>query len=186
MSVTIFQGNRRIAAGTRAEAVETLRRLEAPPSGDGFRVFDDRTGQAIDLDLTDAGADSAAASPPRARPPRRGRPKLGVVSKEVTLLPRHWAWLSTQRGGASATLRRLVDMARKEAEGSDRVRAARDAAYHFLNEMAGGRPGYESALRALYAGDAAGFAAAMSAWPADVAAHAAALAADGLGAEGVG
>ncbi len=119
----------------------------------------------------------------RRRPPApapaargRGRPQLGVVAREVTLLPRHWEWLASQPGGASAALRRLVDGARRTPDPRDAARAAQERAYRFLNAMAGNLPGYEEALRALFAGKAESFQAALGRWPPDIAAHAALLA----------
>ncbi|WP_428990320.1 DUF2239 family protein [Methylocapsa aurea] len=106
----------------------------------------------------------------------RGRPKLGVVAREITLLPRHWDWLAAQPGGASAALRRLVETARREGGTDGRQRAAREAAYRFLSAVAGDLPGYEEALRALFSGDAARFEAQMTEWPKDVRAYALRLA----------
>lgn len=119
----------------------------------GVLVFDDRTGRVVDLDPRDW------VAPP---PPRRGRPKLGVVAREVTLLKRHWDWLGSQPGGASATIRRLVEAARA-AEGGAAER--RDACWRAMNALAGDLPGFEEASRALYAGDLAGFAARVEDWP---------------------
>ena len=106
----------------------------------------------------------------------RGRPKLGVVAREITLLPRHWDWLAAQPGGASATLRRLVENAKRDGGAEGRRRAAREAAYRFLSAVAGNLPGYEEALRALFAGDAARFETQMADWPKDVRAYALRLA----------
>jgi hypothetical protein len=106
-----------------------------------------------------------------------GRPKLGVVAREVTLLPRHWEWLGAQPGGASVALRRLVEDARRGSADADRVRRAREAAYRFMSAMAGNEPGFEEATRALFAGDAERYEATTAAWPADVRAHARRLAA---------
>jgi hypothetical protein len=105
-----------------------------------------------------------------------GRPRLGVVAREVTLLPRHWEWLSEQPGGASVTLRKLVEEARRSTAGETRVRKAREACYRFMNTVAGNEPGFEEALRALYAGDSARFAALTEGWPVDVRDHATRLA----------
>jgi hypothetical protein len=91
-----------------------------------------------------------------------------VVSKEVTLLPRHWAWLAAQRGGASATLRRLVDRARRQGAAEDRVCTAQDATYRFLSALAGDLPGFEEAIRALYRSDGAAFEKRSAAWPDDL------------------
>ncbi|WP_154585104.1 DUF2239 family protein, partial [Bordetella pertussis] len=111
-----------------------------------------------------------------ARPRGRGRPRLGVVAREVTLLPRHWDWLAGQPGGASVALRKLVEQARREHAGADALRRGRDAAYTFMSAAAGNLPGFEEAVRALYAGDAERLAAHMAGWPADVRAYALRLA----------
>ena len=103
-----------------------------------------------------------------------------MVAREVTLLPRHWAWLNAQPGGASVALRKLVEMARRDHEESDRVRRSQEAAYRFMSVMAGDEPGFEEAARALFAGDAERFRANSTAWPPAVAAYAADLAADAL------
>jgi hypothetical protein len=142
-------------------------------------VFDDVTGQQIDLDTRGSDAEVRARYAPPEEPPRgRGRPKLGVVAREVTLLPRHWEWLNRQPGGASAALRALVDEARRESanETRARTRAAQGAAYAFMHAIAGNFPGFEEATRALFAGDRAGFEAEILHWPHDVRAHALRLA----------
>ena len=100
-----------------------------------------------------------------------GRPKLGVVAREVTLLPRHWEWLASQPGGASVALRKLVEAARRSCETRDRVRQASAVAYRFMSTMAGHEPGFEEASRALFAADQAGFEAFIAGWPVDVQAH---------------
>ena len=93
----------------------------------------------------------------RSAPRGPGRPKLGVVAREITLLPRHWDWLAQQPGGASVAIRKLVEEARRTGEDEDRLRQAREAAYRFMSVMAGNRPHYEDAIRALFAGDPAAF-----------------------------
>lgn len=100
-----------------------------------------------------------------------GRPKLGVVAREVTLLPRQWQWLSSQPGGASVTLRKLVEAARKANQGEDQKRRAREITYRFMSAMAGNEPGFEEATRALFANDKEKFASEIENWPADVSAH---------------
>ena len=103
--------------------------------------------------------------------PGPGRPKLGVVSKEVTLLPRHWEWLATQPGGASVTIRRLVDAARKQGDEPDRARRAREIAYRFMSAMAGNEVNFEEASRALFAGDEKRLADLIQGWPVDLRNH---------------
>ncbi|HEX5182057.1 MAG TPA: DUF2239 family protein [Allosphingosinicella sp.] len=156
-SVTAFFEDRIIARGSPRDVTHKVER-GWPNDQAAVRVFDDATGQPVDLDLWDAGR---AAEAPRGR----GRPRLGVVAREVTLLPRHWEWLARQPGGASAVLRRLIEEARKAIPGP---RAARDAAYHFLTAIGGDRPGYEEAVRALYRGETERFRALIANWPADV------------------
>jgi hypothetical protein len=109
-----------------------------------------------------------------------GRPKLGVVAREITLLPRHWEWLASQPGGASVALRKLVEHATRANAGKDRVRASQNAAYRFISVMAGDRVGFENTARALFAGDAAAFNRLVDAWPKDIRDYAKRLAADAL------
>lgn len=111
---------------------------------------------------------AAPASPSTSGP---GRPKLGVVAREVTLLPRHWAWLAAQPGGASVALRKLVDQARKSSESQDQRRLSQEASYRFMSAMAGSLDGFEEAARALFAGDRAGLAAWVAPWPQDIQSH---------------
>ena len=134
-------------------------------------LFEDQTGQQVDFELRGSVDEVLArALPARART-GPGRPKLGVVSREVSLLPRHWAWLEQQRNGASAALRRLVDEARKQDPGRQRARLAMDAANRFMSAMAGNLPGYEEACRALYAADREHFEDRIRNWPHDIRAH---------------
>src|SRR6201991_35067 len=183
-SFTAFLGPNRLASGRLAEvaiAVMKASKIAAAPS---VIIFDDTNGRPIDLDLRgterdvvarlpgaaascEAPADEAAASEPRGR----GRPKLGVVAREVTLLPRHWEWLSAQPGGASVALRKLVDEARRASGDRDRLRAARDAAYHFMSTMAGNLRNFEEASRALFADDNRKFTGLIASWPADIRDH---------------
>jgi uncharacterized protein len=167
-TLTAFAGFRRIACGPRAEVIAQLRARSARADAVPPFVFDDRTGDRLDLDLSER----AAALPADGHETRGvGRPKLGVVAREVTLLPRHWDWLSRQPGGASVALRRLVEEARHVHADRDARRAAREAAYRFMSAIAGDLPGFEEAARALFAGDRARFDGLVGAWPEDLAAH---------------
>jgi hypothetical protein len=181
---TAFCGFERIAAGPLLDvAVAAKERLDREP-GATLLVFDDETGRQIELDLRGSAADVARRlrrtgdRDQPAVPRSAGRPKLGVVAREVTLLPRHWEWLSQQPGGASVALRKLVEEARRTNAGRDRVRNAQEVAYRFTSAIAGDLPGYEEATRALFAGDRARFEANIEAWPADVGGYARKLAAD--------
>lgn len=164
-TLTAFAGETWIATGDEDEVRAALNAMGE--DAQNILLFDDATGRQTDIDLR-----GSALEAPR----RRGRPRLGVQPREVTLLPRHWDWLAAQPGGASATLRRLVETARKEGADKPSPRAAMDAAYHFLTVMAGDRPGYEDAMRALYAKDKDAFEVACVSWPRAIRDHGVALA----------
>ena len=176
-SWTLFAGEQRLAAGAPAEvAAAAHAAIQADHEGPVL-AFDDATGRVVDLDLRGSAAEVAARYTPVAEAPRpRGRPKLGVTAREVTLLPRHWEWLAAQPGGASVTLRKLVEQARRADDGASARKGRQEAAYRFMASMAGDLPGYEEALRALFAEDQAGFEAQIARWPSDVADHARRLA----------
>jgi uncharacterized protein len=151
MSHTAFSGFDHIASGSLAECYAVGKKVP------GTLIFDQETGRVVDID---------PRSPPGEEAVRPGRPKLGVVAREVTLLPRHWDWLATQPGGASVALRRLVEDARSNPKML--MRAARDSVYRFATGLVGNAPGYEEAIRALYAGQREEFIAHIEAWPPDI------------------
>lgn len=166
MTCTAFDGHRQIAAGSPIEVALAVKIALDQGAAGPMLSFDDETGRVVDFDLRGSPQEIAA----RLEPPRgRGRPKLGVTAREVTLLPRHWEWLATQPGGASVTLRRLIDEARRRDDGQ--ARARRDAAYRFMSAIAGDLPGFEEAARALFAGDGEKLRRQMAAWPADLCRH---------------
>src|SRR6201988_2561004 len=177
---TAFEGQRCLISGTLAEVALAVKR--AGQAAFPIIIFSDASGRSLDLDLRGSDEEIIARLPRTAPPPPepdaasneprgRGRPKLGVVAREVTLLPRHWEWLNVQRGGASVALRKLVDEARRVSGDRDRERAAREAAYRFMSAMAGNLPGFEEASRALFAEDRRSFARLIAAWPADIRDH---------------
>ncbi|MBI1180636.1 MAG: DUF2239 family protein [Alphaproteobacteria bacterium] len=183
---TAFNGTVRIATGDLTwVAMMAKETVERDPEA-AILVFDNHTSRVVEVDLRGTRDDvlRRLAAPPKAKPapeeePHRGpgRPRLGVVSREVTLLPRHWEWLSSQPGGASVTLRRLVDEARRTAGQRDRTREAQETAYRFMSAMAGDEAGFEEATRALFASDLRRFGRETENWPVDVRDHAYALAA---------
>ncbi|MGZ6016367.1 MAG: DUF2239 family protein [Phenylobacterium sp.] len=177
---TAFDGQRRIASGPLAEVAVAARRATGDGSKGPVLIFDDATGHVVDVDLRGGEDEVRRRLTP---PPLRGRPKLGVVPREVTLLPRHWDWLASQPGGASVALRKLVEEARRTHAKRDRIRQAQDAAYRFISAMAGDLPGFEEASRALFAGNAERFYEETARWPADVREHARQLAFEGRGGE---
>ena len=182
-----FDGDRRIASGDLREVARAARRTLDRRDDASILVFDDASSAPVEIDfrgtveevfarLPGLAGDPVASNDAPSVPRGPGRPKLGVVAREVTLLPRHWDWLAQQPGGASVAIRRLVEQARRTGEDSDRLRQAQEAAYRFMSVMAGNRPHYEDAIRALFAGDPAGFDELIAGWPADVRDHVARLA----------
>ena len=181
---TAFVGHRRLASGRLAEVAISIKKTTKPTGTEPILIFDDTSGKSLDIDLrgTDEeilarlppsapNPETVTAEPPASEPRGRGRPRLGVVAREVTLLPRHWDWLAGQPGGASVALRKLVDEARRTGGDRDRHRAARDAAYHFMSAMAGNFKGFEEASRSLFADDRRRFGELVAAWPEDVRDH---------------
>jgi hypothetical protein len=173
---TAFVGTRQIVAGNPREVALSVKAFLDLNPGSSALVFDDATGQVIDLDLRGS-ADAAESfqAPAGARGP--GRPRLGVVAREVTLLPRHWEWLNLQPGGASVALRKLVEEARRANGERDRVRQSQEVTYRFLAAISGNEPGYEEVIRALFALDGSKFKTHMAHWPTDVSSYASTLAA---------
>src|SRR5471032_306479 len=151
MSYSAFSGFDHIASGSLPETYAACRHVP------DALIFDSQTGRVVDID---------PRFPPGDETVRPGRPRLGVVAREITLLPRHWDWLATQAGGASVVLRKLVEEASRNPKAQ--LRALQDAAYRFATTIAGNAPVYEEAIRALYAGHREEFAAHIEAWPPDV------------------
>jgi uncharacterized protein len=196
---TAFEGHRLLLSGPLVEVALAVKTALENGSPRTFLVFDDATGRVIDLDLRGSKAEIVnrlsrpvrqvggryASSPSKpaepvegeaSEPRGRGRPKLGVVAREVTLLPRQWEWLATQPGGASAVLRRLVEEAQRVGGSRQQRRAAQEAAYRFMMGIAGDLAGYEEGLRALFADDRSKLEQCIAAWPEDIKTYAIRLA----------
>lgn len=185
---TAFSGRKRIASGSLVQVALKAKEVLDRDERAQILIFDDFTSELIEVDFRGtpaqvakrlekmagaAGATEAAQPSPSELEARRpGRPKLGVVAREVTLLPRHWDWLATQPGGASVALRKLVEHARKANRDRDQLRRAQEAVYRFVSAMAGDEPGFEEAIRALFGGDPKRFSSMIQPWPADVRHHA--------------
>jgi uncharacterized protein len=187
-SYIAFEGDRCIASGDLRDVARAAKEALDRDKAASILVFDGWTSGPIDIDFRGSVEDvlarlpelpGAAATEDAAQPAPRGpgRPKLGVVAREVTLLPRHWEWLAQQSGGASVALRKLVEEARRANRDKDRIRQARETAYRFIAAMGENKPHYEEVARALFSGDAARFEAWTDSWPADVRDHARRLAA---------
>ena len=186
ISCTAFKGDECVASGNLLKVAGKVKEIFDQDERASLLIFNDDTSDLVEVDFRGTAEDvlkrmatrlaeeeTANLSPdrdPRSRP-GPGRPKLGVVSREVTLLPRHWEWLKRQPGGASVALRKLVEEARRKNSRKDRVRYAQEAAYKFMSAMAGNFPGYEEALRALFAGDSERFDNLIASWPVDIRDH---------------
>lgn len=174
-----FAGHRCVVSGDVLATIAGVMRYLGKHEGESVLIFEDGSGRQIDFDLRGTVeeaiarlAEHPAFAPPKDEGPRGpGRPKLGVVSREVSLLPRHWEWLEAEPGGASGALRRLVDEARKRGQGKQIARAAREAAGKAMWSLAGDLPNFEEASRALYARDQEKLAALIKKWPKDVKAY---------------
>jgi uncharacterized protein len=182
-----FEGERRISSGDLGHVARAAKQALDRHQDASILIFDGMTSAPVEIDfrgsiddvlarLPQAGLPAADDDVTATAPRGPGRPKLGVVAREVTLLPRHWDWLAQQKGGASVAIRKLVDDARRSGADNDRVRLAQEAAYRFMSAMAGNRPHYEDAIRALFAGDRGRFEKLIAGWPADVRDYALALA----------
>lgn len=194
---TAFEGSRVIASGDLEQVIVKVKEVIDKGKDEPVLIFDDLTSELIEADFRGTLADvimrlekpvtggvAAADEPTNAdRNTMRGpgRPKLGVVSREVTLLPRHWDWLNSQPGGASVALRKLVEEARRVHSGRDKVRRSQEVTYRFMSAMAGNLPGFEEAARALFAGNRERFDSLVDSWPPDVRDHARKLASVALG-----
>lgn len=93
-----------IARGSLPMVAVEVKRATDAGAPRAIQVFDAETSEPLDLDLSGTiddverrhqvdNASMHGQQPDDAGRPRpaRGRPRLGVVSREVTLLPRHWA-----------------------------------------------------------------------------------------------
>jgi hypothetical protein len=186
---TAFQDSRILLSGPLGEVAIAVKAASESGALETILVFDDTTGRVVDLDvrgtnaevlvrLSQSFAGGTRHAPPAgpSEPRGRGRPRLGVVGREVTLLPRHWEWLEAQPGGASVTLRKLVEAARRAGGAAHELRLTRERAYRFMSAMAGDMAGFEEATRALFAGDQTRFQQHAADWPEDVRAYASRLA----------
>lgn len=186
---TAFLDVKIVASGSLQHVVSTAKGTLSDKELTQLLIFDDSTGKPIDVDfrgkmdellerLGEQLGDPFGTDVNHQTTRRVGRPKLGVVSGEVTLLPRHWEWLKSQPGGASVTLRKLIDEARRAGEQQSSIRASQEATYNFMTAMAGDFNQYEEALRALYAGDSDRFYHLIEEWAPDIREHVMRLAAN--------
>lgn len=178
-SFIAFNGHHRIASGSLQTVALAVKRIIERGTASRILVFDDNTGRAVDIDTRGSDEEVCArfekqtfesneADIAAHKPRGRGRPKLGVISREVTMLPRHWEWLNAQPGGASVALRKLVEEARRIHSERDKRRKMQERAYNFMSAMAGNMSNFEEAIRALFAQDYLRLRELIEPWPEDV------------------
>jgi len=165
---TAFVGTDLVASGARDKVVKKLKSMFDEDHGTVFLVFEDQSGKAVDFDLSAKPGQASSGREAKADRTGPGRPRLGVVCREISLLPRHWEWLEQQPAGASAAIRRLVEEAIKRNPDEQQTRRATEATGRFITAVAGNLPGYEEASRALYARDPERFGAEIQQWPRDI------------------
>ncbi len=190
-SCTAFKDHRSVASGDLMQVARKVKEIIDQDEHASILIFEDVTSELVEVDFrgtmeevlerlekSTAGMEPVKSSSGIDQRSQRGpgRPRLGVVSREVTLLPRHWEWLNSQPGGASVALRRLVEEARRVNSTKDRVRHSQETAYRFMSAMAGNFPGFEEATRALFAGNSERFNSLMASWSIDIRDHARKLA----------
>ncbi|WP_413293169.1 DUF2239 family protein [Bdellovibrio sp. HCB185ZH] len=172
---TAFAGTKIVASGDVLQVALKVKKYLKDDGKENVLIFDDVTSAQVELDLR--GTVEAVTKrfesmvEPEDKKAGPGRPKLGVVSKEVTLLPQHWEWLALQPGGASVTLRKLIEEAKKKNFAKDQIRQSQDAVYKFMHAMVGDLPNYEEALRAMYGHDTKKFKKMIGDWPKDIQEH---------------
>lgn len=173
-SYTAFLGDAILAQGNLEEVVLKIKKQMGKADHSEALLFNDSTGKVMDFNFQGTREDvekrlevyrAPDSSPSRSGP---GRPKLGVVSREVSLLPRHWEWLAAQPGGVSVTLRLLIEEAKKKSESSVTIKQLQERTYQVMFTLAGDLEGYEEAVRALYKKDRKNFLEHQSSWPSDV------------------
>lgn len=178
--IIAFDGDHCIASGDITDVAVRVKQVLSPQSQ--ILLFDLESSRPVEIDFRGSVADVTTrlknSLSPEPAPRGPGRPKLGVVAREVTLLPRHWEWLAAQPGGASVTLRKLIEDARRKTAAKDEARERQESVHRFLSAIAGNKPHYEDVLRALYANDGARFHALIAGWPTDVRRHLERLASD--------
>src|SRR5262245_7018554 len=97
---TAFENTRLIAHGSLEEVVlKVKKKIKNAPEA-SLLIFSDSTGKEMDFDFRGSEKEvlqrlqiylpNDTGPAPQSGP---GRPKLGVVAREVSLLPRHWEWL---------------------------------------------------------------------------------------------
>ena len=180
-AISAFYGYTLVASGALRPALAATKRFlddktkggcDAPAGEPGLLIFDRQSGRQVDFDFRGTVEEvlgrlpSEPALPEAATRTAKGRPRLGVISGEVTLLPRHWEWLASQPSKASGTLRRLVDAA-KSRESTD-LGSRIDALGSLLWSLAGNLEGFEEASRCLFRKDLVRFFEYADTWPGDL------------------
>lgn len=181
-SYTVFDKFQILSQGSLNEVAIAVKKRLRIQSDARILIFSDSTGRQVDLDFSGTEKDTLERLKiyiPKTASPHTGagRPKLGVIPREISLLPHHWEWLLNQEGGASSAIRRLIDEKNKPALlAKDKIKQAQEVTYKFLSAIAGDLPHFEDVIRFLYRKDKKKFENLMSDWPKDIVKYSTALA----------
>lgn len=152
---TAFVGNTRLITDSLlnvALAIKNQQHDSAP-----ILIFEDQTGKQIDVNITGSESDIQQRYAELETVKKVGRPKLGVISREITLQQKHWDWLDLQNSSASAVIRKLIDQELNNAQSESNIMMTKQTTDRFMSAMLGNMPNYEEATRALYQGNKEGF-----------------------------
>jgi hypothetical protein len=177
ISCVAVTGERIVAHGGVAEVALAVKAALQADETLSVLVFDAQAGRLIDFDLRGSDEEvigrltSEHEDKDETTKRGRGRPKLGVIAREITLLPRHWEWLGAQPGGASVALRKLVEAARMRDDQHVNVKHQQQVVDRFMCAALGNQPHYEDASRALYARNRDKFFRLTEEWPIELRDH---------------
>ena len=168
-----FYGNQQVAVGELTDMLTktTIFLKEKQTTGtdtEPLLIFNEQNGSQIDFDFRGSLEEILERALPKQKKRRAGRPKLGVISREITLLPRHWEWLESQTKSASASLRLLVEEAMKREGGEAKIKKNIAVTDRIMMVMAGNLTYFEEASRALNARNVERFEECVSTWPDDI------------------
>lgn len=172
LTYTAFEEFKIVSQGTLDDVAISVKHRLKEQGSSNILIFSDSTGRQIDLDLS--GTDKQVLDRLKVfttssvqTQSGAGRPKLGVLPREISLLPSHWEWLLNQEGGSSAVIRNLIDEKMK-TQLIHKNKIAQERTYKFLSAHAGNLPSFEDAVRFLYRKDKKKFMDQISGWPKDV------------------
>lgn len=172
---TAFDNTSIIAHGSLRDVILKTKKILGKSENSSFLIFSDSTGKTIDFNFQGTEKEIlkrleifVSNSDEKIELARPGRPKLGVISREISLLPRHWEWLATQSSGASSSIRNLIEDAIKKSTSKVSLKQQQEKVYRVMTTLAGDLDGYEEAIRSLYKRDRESFIKFTKGWSKDL------------------